>query len=274
MKKVKKFIVDLWHVLRLPEMLILPGNLAFFLILSLAPIISLFGMIASSLSLSTDMIVDFISGAFPEQIMEIIEPFFNGSGLSVSNIIFVIVGFYIASNGPDSIITASNVLYKTENKNYIYRRVKAIFMTIWILILFVFVLLFLAFGSFILTKILSFGELGNFIANHYIIITVLKTIFAFVLIFIIIKIIYTLAPDKRIKSKYVNHGTLFATCAIVLLTGIYSFYVTNIARYDVLYGSLANIAILMFLIYLISYVIVLGIAINHNHYEAEMNKKS
>ncbi len=137
MKKVKKFIVDLWHVLRLPEMLILPGNLAFFLILSLAPIISLFGMIASSLSLSTDMIVDFISGAFPEQIMEIIEPFFNGSGLSVSNIIFVIVGFYIASNGPDSIITASNVLYKTENKNYIYRRVKAIFMTIWILILFV-----------------------------------------------------------------------------------------------------------------------------------------
>lgn len=138
------------------------------------------------------------------------------------NIIFVIVGFYIASNGPGSIITASNVLYKTENKNYIYRRVKAIFMTIWILILFVFVLLFLAFGSFILTKILSFGELGNFIANHYIIITVLKTIFAFALVFIIIKIIYTLAPDKRIKSKYVIMELCLLLVLLFCITGIYS----------------------------------------------------
>ena len=273
MKKIKQFLIDLWHVLRLPEMLILPGNLAFFLILSLAPLISLFGLVASSLSLSTSSITNYVSNFLPKEVIEILLPFIDGSGINITNIVLVIMGFFVASNGPDSIITASNFLYKTENKNYIYRRVKAIFMTFWLLLLFVFVLIVLAFGSFILNKLLSFGVLGEFISNNYIIIILIKTIIAFIMIFITIKVIYTIAPDKTIKSKYVNYGALFATFAIIIVTTFYSIYVNNVAHYDVIYGGLANIAILMLLIYIISYIIVLGIAINHNYYEIEMNNK-
>ncbi len=273
MKKIKKFLIDLWHVLRLPEMLILPGNLAFFLILSLAPLISLFGLVASSLSLSTSSITNYVSNFLPKEVIEILLPFIDGSGINITNIVLVIIGFFVASNGPDSIITASNFLYKTENKNYIYRRVKAIFMTFWLLLLFVFVLIVLAFGSFILNKLLSFGVLGEFISNNYIIIILIKTVIAFIIIFITIKVIYTIAPDKTIKSKYVNYGALFATFAIIIITTFYSIYVNNVAHYDIIYGGLANIAILMLLIYIISYIIVLGIAINHNYYEIEMNNK-
>ena len=79
--------------------------------------------------------------------------------------------------------------------------------------------------------------------------------------------------DKKIKSKFVNYGALFATFAIIIVTTFYSIYVNNVAHYDVIYGGLANIAILMLLIYIISYIIVLGIAINHNYYEIEMNNK-
>ena len=267
MKKIKKFLIDLWHVLRLPEMLILPGNLAFFLILSLAPLISLFGLVASSLSLSTSSITNYVSNFLPKEVIEILLPFIDGSGINITNIVLVIIGFFVASNGPDSIITASNFLYKTENKNYIYRRVKAIFMTFWLLLLFVFVLIVLAFGSFILNKLLSFGILGEFISNNYIIIILIKTIIAFIIIFI------TITPDKTIKSKYVNYGALFSTFAIIIVTTFYSIYVNNVAHYDIIYGGLANIAILMLLIYIISYIIVLGIAINHNYYEIEMNNK-
>lgn len=266
---MKKFIINLWHVLRLPEMLILPGNLAFFLILSLAPITSLFGMVASSLSLSVSSITNYIGNFIPKEIIEIILPFFDG--LNITNIIFVIIGFFVASNASDSLIVASNLLYNIENKNYIYRRIKALFMTFWLLILFVITLIVLAFGSFILTKILSFGILGKFIANNYILIIIIKTIIAFFTIFLIIKILYTLAPDKKIKSKYVNYGALFATVSIVVVTTFYSFYVNNIAHYDIIYGGLANIAILMFLIYMISYIIVLGIAINNNYYQINEN---
>ncbi len=270
---MKKFFTDLWRIIRLPEMSILPGNLAFFFILSLAPILTLFGMVASSLSLSTTSLISSLKHIVPSGVMDILLPFFE-SGLKFSNFIIVILGLFVASNGANSLITASNFLYKNKPKNYIYRRVKALFITFWLLILFTFALIVMAFGSFILNNILNFGIIGKFISNNYLIITIIKILVAFMIIFISIKIVYTLALDKRIKSKYVNYGSLFATISIMLLTSIYSFYVTNIANYDVIYGSLANIAILMLLVYFISNMIVIGIAINHNYYESEMNKKN
>lgn len=269
MKKIRSFIKKLWSLLRLPEMLILPGNLAFYLILSLAPLITLFGIISSFFSLSTDSIVNFISNVIPVNVMDILLPLFDGSGLNTSNFIFMIIGFVIASNGPDSLIIAANTLYKVDNNNYIKRKVKAFFLTFWILILFLAVLIFMAFGSFILTKILNFGILGKFITQNYFIITALKLFVSFIIIFISIKIIYTMTPDIKLKSKYVNIGSLFTTLALMVVTSIYSFYVTNIANYDMIYKSLASIAILMLLVYFISYIIVLGMAINKNYYKIE-----
>ncbi|MEG2322387.1 MAG: YihY/virulence factor BrkB family protein [Bacilli bacterium] len=268
MKKIKSFIKELWHVLRLPEMLILPGNLAFFIILSIIPIITLIGVIASFLSLSTGSFIEFISGSLPKAVVDILVPFIDGSILNPTSFIFIVVGFYAASNGADSLITASNTLYKCQNKNYIFRRIKALFMTFWMLILFIFILVFLAFGSLILKSLLNFS-IGNFILNNYAVITMLKLIIAFLFIYLTIKIIYTMAPDITIKSKYVNRGAILATIVIMIITSGYSFYVTNIAHYDMLYGSLASLAILMFLIYFISYIIVLGIAINHNYYNLD-----
>lgn len=268
MKKIKRYLLKMWNLLRQPEMLILPGNLAFFILLSLFPIITMFGLVASSLSLSVDGVIHSLNGVLPSGVVEIFIPFINGS-LNTTNIIIIFVGLYLASNGPDSIITASNILYQSENKNYLSRRIKALFMTFWLILLFIIILVFLAFGSFILKKILSFGVLGEFISNNYMIITFWKLFLAFFFMFIVIKIIYTMAPDKHFKSKYVNKGALFSTLAIMIVTAIYSFYVTNIAHYDVFYGSVANIAILMLLIYIISYIIVLGIAINSNSYQLD-----
>jgi len=266
MKRIKRIIKKLWKILRRPEMLILPGNLAFFLILSIIPIISLFGIIASLFSLSTDILVNLSYDFFPSNVVDILVPFIDGSNLSANSILFTILGFYIASNGPDSLIVASNLLYKQENKNYIYRRLKALIMTFFMVLLFIFILIFLAFGNLILEWLTSFEVIGNFINNSYLLIILFKFIFAFVFIFLILKILYTIAPNDRIKSKYVNQGTFFATLCILLVTSIFSYYTTNIANYDILYGNLSSIIILALLIYIISFIIVLGIAINSNVY--------
>lgn len=266
MKKIKNFIINLWNSLRLKEMLILPGNLAFYLILSLAPMVTLFGIVASSFSLSTDNIINFVSNVLPASITELLLPLLDGSGLNTGNFIFVIIMFIIASNGADSFIIAANTLYEVDNNDYIKRKIKSVFLIFWILILFFVVLLLMAFGGFILTKILTFGVIGKFISQNYILITIVKLVLTFIIVYMSIKIIYTLAPDKKIKSKHVSIGALFSTLTLMIVTSIYSYYVTNIAHYDVIYGGLATIAILMLLIYLISYIIVLGMAINKNYY--------
>ena len=62
----------------------------------------------------------------------------------------------------------------------------------------------------------------------------------------IIKLIYVIAPDERIRSKYVTHGALFTTISWLIVTVCLSYYINNIARYDLVYGNLANIVILLF----------------------------
>ena len=85
--------------------------------------------------------------------------------------------------------------------------------------------------------------------------------------FIFVKLIYTLAPDKKISSKYVNIGAAFTTIGWTFVTAIYSYYANNMANYALFYGNMSNIIILMIWIYIISYIFVIGILINANEYQ-------
>ena len=111
------------------------------------------------------------------------------------------------------------------------------------------------------------GVMGAFFATLGLILP------AFIIMFCLIKAIYTMAPDKKVSSMYVNKGALFTTVGWLFVTAIYAFYANNIANYNRFYGGLSNIAILMIWIYLISYVFVLGIAINTSYYEFEEEKE-
>ena len=77
-----------------------------------------------------------------------------------------------------------------------------------------------------------------------------------------------MSPDKKVPSKSVTGGALFTTAGWILATYIYSFYITKYANYSVFYGSLANIVILILWVYLLSYILVIGMALNY-HEELE-----
>ena len=77
-------------------MLILPGNLAFFLVLSVIPIIVLIGLIASTFSISLDSVINFVSHNLPAQVAEIITPFITGKGIDFNVGFFTITAFILA----------------------------------------------------------------------------------------------------------------------------------------------------------------------------------
>ena len=96
----------------------------------------------------------------------------------------------------------------------------------------------------------------------------------FFMIFIAIKVIYTIAPNVTIPSKSVNKGALFTTIIWGATTFIYSFYVTHLANYSKFYGNLSNLIILMIWIYWMSYIFVLGMTINNYKLNEELEKTS
>lgn len=266
-QRVKNILTKLYNIIRKPEMLILPGNLAFFLVLSVFPIIILIGLIASTFSLSLDSIVAFINENLPRQISDIITTFISGKGIDFNVGFFTVTAFILASNGPHSIIVTSNTLYNFEQGSYLNRRIKALILTILLVLLFIFIIVVLAFGNIIVKAIFEIGILKNLSSFAYSMFVYLKWPIAFFIIFFSIKLLYTIAPDYNIPSRYVNKGAIFTTLGWILTTAIYSYYVTHFSKYDIFYGSLSNIIILMMYIYFLSYILVLGIAINSSSYE-------
>lgn len=271
MERIKRIFRGLLKLISTNEMRILPAHLAFFLVLSVVPIITLIGFVASFFSISLDSIIDSLQKSIPKEVVNLLLPFISGKGVDIGLGLSMFAVFLIASNGAHSIIVASNTLYKIENSDYLKRRIKALFMTFLLVFLFIFVVIVLAFGNNILSFILDLKLFEGISKNIYHIFVYAKWPIAYILILFSLKIIFTVAPDKKIPSKYVNKGVQFTTLGWMIVTAIYSFYANNIANYDIFYGGLSNVIILMMWVYILAYILVLGIAINANSYRLEKN---
>lgn len=265
--KSKKFMKKVFRMIKKPEMSILPGQLSFFLILSIIPLVALIAAVAAEFSISIESLIDIINNNLPKQIADFITDIIGGKSGTVNIWIFCITGFILASNGPNSMIVGANLIYKAKNKDYLTRRIKAIFMTIILVTLFLFILIVPAFGDMIVSLIinlLSNDEISNIISICY---NVLKYPISLFIIYFFIKLLYTMAPDEQIKSKTTTTGAIFTTIGWILTTEIYSFYVSYFARYNLLYGSVANLLILFLWVYILSYIFVLGMILNASQKE-------
>ncbi len=271
MKKLieNKYVKNFYNILMTPAIRVLPGNLAYYIVLSLVPIVALVAALCSKFSLSTEDIRNFFDIILPNNVEDILYSVFNSVNGDTISAWFVILGFIIASNGAHSIILSSNVLFKIENKGIIERRIKSLFLTLVLVFLILFIIVVLGFGNIILSFILSikwFKSISDVVYNSFIF---LKWPVAILFIFLLIKVIYTIAPDKHIPSKYMNRGAWFTTIGLIISSLIYSYYANNIANYSYIYGNLANIMVLIMFVYVISYFLVVGIALNANIYNIE-----
>lgn len=262
-EKIKRGIHNFFKVLKRPEMEILPGHLAFSFVLSLVPTLTILTYIATMLHFDLSFISDFMKNAFSEDFANLLLGANTVIKADLNFFITLIVGYVIASNGAASIITSSNMIYGIKNDSFIKRRIKAFMMILIIILLFVFLLIFNVFGDKIIEMFGLMDISKKMLVNITLIISVLKGPISWFIIFLFIKIIFTLAPDKKIQAKEVNKGAIFTSVGFVLVTYVYSLYTTNFAKYDVFYGNLASIVVLMIWFYLLSYIVTIGLALNY-----------
>ncbi len=270
-KRTKRMLKSIYKIIQKPEMKVLPGQLSFFFLLSLIPLIALIGAIASSFDMSLLTLENLFAITIPDAVKEAIDLLTVGKSVGTNMAIFYFSAFLLASNGTHSMIVASNSIYKLPNKDYLSRRIKALLMTIILVFLLMFLIIVPIFGDFIidlLSDALNTSADSNLIKIIY---SILKYPISLIFIFISIKLLYTMAPDKNIGSHTTTKGSIFTTIIWILATEVYSIYIGVFNKYDLFYGSVANILILMLWIYLLAYVFVIGMALNANQYEK--NKK-
>ena len=136
-----------------------------------------------------------------------------------------------------------------------------------LVVLLLFIITIPLLGNIILKNIMEYFSITYLIKEYYGVISVMKLLGSFLIIYISVKLLYTLGPDTSVKSKHTTLGSIFTTIGFIASTELFAFYITNIARYDELYGNFANMLILLIWIYLLAYIFVMGMAINVNRYQ-------
>ena len=263
MKKARNVLRRIWKIFKLEEMRILPGQLAFFMVLSVFALFPIFGLLGSSFI--SNELINSMDHSLPAAVSSILKSLMEVESSGLSIVLFLTFSIYIASTGCEAIIITSNVIYKIKNDMSIKQTIKAIFMTIILISLILFVVLVPAFGELIINAI-SKDSPGKVIDTVHVVYDVLKYPISFLLIFIDLKILYTLAPNKKIPSVYNNYGTLFTTVMWIIITRVYSIYLNHFNTYDIFYGSFGNVVIMLFWVYLLAYVFTMGMAINAEYY--------
>lgn len=89
-----------------------------------------------------------------------------------------------------------------------------------------------------------------------------RWIFIIALVFYSIAFIYRFAPAVKKKWHLVSPGSILATFLCLLATLGFSSFVNNFGKFNLLYGSIGTIIMLMVLIYINSLVLLIGFELN------------
>lgn len=255
LNEIKKTFLS---ILKKPEMQILPGQIAFYFLMSIVPIAAITTAVASYINKDFSFL-DSLSSVMPNAFSDILVQL--SSNIQIEGF-FVVIILYIllGSNAPSSIIIASNMLYGVKQPRFIKLKIKSFVMTIMLILLLLFVILIPLLGDLIVKVLIDLFSTNLY--SYRIIYKLLKIIVSCLIVFSIIKLLFTTAPSTKIKSKATTKGAIFTTISWMIVTELYAFYITNIASYDVIYGNFANILILLMWLYLLAYLFVVGMAIN------------
>ncbi len=256
-KKTKENLViylkKIIEIIKKPEMGILPGQIAFSMLISIVPIVTIIGFIASFFGIDINYIIGVLNEIIPGDGASVLAPALNGASIDLGLALIFIWLFYLGSNACNSIILISNQIYGINQSNSIKRRIKAIFMTIAIM------LIFIVFGD----RLIGLLSFLTFYDKIYSLFNIIKGPIVWIAMFIFLRAFYSFAPDRVRKKTHINTGTVFTALGWIVVTNIYRFIALNNGNYNLFYGALSNIAFLMLWLYFMSFVFVIGLSLNY-----------
>lgn len=181
----------------------------------------------------------------------------NGTLLSFSFIV-----------GTTFFVICINALINILNTNYYNSKRRSFFKQIAVVIGITFTWLFiiiLAIGVFILAS-----ACFRYLDSHYIkspqlmhtLISIIKWLMLFFLIYLFISSFYYLAPADRKEYRFFSAGSTFASIEMVLVLGMMNFYFANFGNYNLLYGSLGAIFAILLWFYWNAMFILIGFDLN------------
>lgn len=192
-------------------------------------------------------------------ILELINSAIENRSISLLITSFLLT-LWTSSRAIKSFIRNTNKSYNVkETRNFIKIYITSLFFTIALLVLIFSSIIFLIYGQkigYILFRIIGLNNLFITVWNIIRYIVAISTI-----IFMVISL-YKYTPNKKLTIKETIPGAIIAAFSWVLISFIYSYYVNHYSNYEVIYGSIGGIIVLITWIYLSAYTLFIGLEVN------------
>lgn len=264
-KKLPHFgLVLMKEVLR-TRILTIGAAVAFFLLMSLIPLLMVASALLSALPIPnlTQQLMDMLSMFAPPDAMSFVRTvLYSIITAHPARILSIGILSYIwaASGSFTSLIEALNIAYDVKMERPWWRdRLQALLLTFLCGGLSIVSILCLIAGPHFmhfLSYILPIPELFNHIWPP------LRIALIFVTFIANVMILYTLGPNRSIPFRAAWPGATFAVFMWFLGSAGLGFYIVHFANYNVTYGSLGALIILMLSLYLSSVSILVGAELN------------
>ncbi len=180
------------------------------------------------------------------------------SSLMIFNLVLTL---YFSTNGINSLIEAfNNSAHVFETRSMIKQYLISVLILIILSILLIISIGLMTFGSSLLQFILpDFIEKSIFFSLF---VEFLRWLVIFALLLFAISFLYALAPAKAARFRILSAGSMLATILVILTTLGFNFYVDHFSSYNVLYGSLGTLMIVLMWIYINAISLLIGFELN------------
>lgn len=236
------------------------ASTAFFLFLSLVPMIILICTIIPYTPLTeeilTKSITDFLPDKMEPLLLVILSEIYEKSAGILS--VAALLTLWSAGKGMMALMRGLNEINGTEEKrNYFVTRLIASFYTLALLAVVVVSLLLSVFGNVVLQTIR--GRLPQ-TEGIFAFLMSFRFLIVWVFMVVLFTAIYAYVPDKKLKFRKQIYGAIFSAVMWTILSWGFSLYV-EIGGFSI-YGSLSIIVLIMLFLYFCMYMTLIGAQIN------------
>lgn len=254
-----------WHDIEEVDLLGRAAQLSFYLVLALFPALlfltALIGLFPSKMFMPE--LVRYLRQILPADAISLISKFLEqivqGSGKDIISLGFL-GALWASSSGMTAVIETLNAAYHAKETRSLWKvRLVAIALTVGL-------------AGFILSSIalvLSGESTGHWIADQLglgwlfaQLWLVFKWPLVCTLMFIVVAVIYYVAPNVRQGWKWVMPGSVTALSLWLIVSLAFKVYAENFGTYNAVYGSITGVIVLMLWLYLSGIALLLGGELN------------
>lgn len=256
---------------------LIAAGVAFYSMLSVFPALAALIAILSLIANPSVVIVQLeeIRGLMPDAVYNILNTQIVGlvstsSGtLGWAGLISLVVALWSARAGVGAMMHGLNLVYDQEGRPSLRHYLRALVLTICLLGVGVISLLTVVIAPIFL----SFLPLGAFASW---VLEILRWVVAVVVIFAGIGLLYRFGPNRKgIVIGWLTPGAIMAGTSWAIMSIGFSYYVANFGNYNEIYGSIGAVIAMLIWLWISSFLVLLGAALNaelEERWSAELEK--